>query len=202
MPGQLPETNATTMSTIPPLRDGEARALLKVARETIAAQLAGRPLPEPDRVPARLLMHQGAFVTLHRSGELRGCIGLVAPDQPLVQAVTHCALSAAFDDPRFPPLDPAELDDVRIEISVLTPPVPVEQIDRIIPGRHGLMIQLGTQRGLLLPQVAIEHGWDARTFLGETCRKAGLQADAWERGAVLESFEAEVFSEGSLRDQG
>ena len=78
----------------------------------------------------------------------------------------------------------------------------MEQIDRIIPGRHGLMIQLGTQRGLLLPQVATEHGWDARTFLGETCRKAGLPADAWERGAVLESFEAEVFSEGSLRDQG
>jgi len=188
------------MSTIPPLRDGEARALLEVARETIAAQLAGRPLPDPDRVPARLLVHQGAFVTLHRSGELRGCIGVVAPNEPLVRTVAHCALSAAFSDPRFPPLDPSELDEVQIEISVLTPPIPVEEIDRIVPGRHGLMVQLGERRGLLLPQVATEHGWDVRTFLGETCRKAGLPPDAWERGALLETFEAEVFSEGSLRD--
>ena len=190
------------MSTVPPLREDEARVLLAVARETIAARLAARPHPEPDRVPARLLVHQGVFVTLHHSGDLRGCIGLVAPDQPLVRAVAHCALSAAFDDPRFPPLDPVELDEVRIEISVLTPPVPVEEIDRIVPGRHGLMIQMGARRGLLLPQVATEHGWDVRTFLRETCRKAGLPADAWERGAVLESFEAEVFSEDSIRDPG
>ena len=190
----------TSTSTVPPLRSDEARALLRVAREAITARLGRRPLSEPDRVPARLLVHQGAFVTLNRFGELRGCIGLVAPSEPLVRTVAHCALSAAFDDPRFPPLEPVELDEVRIEISVLTPPVPVEELDRIVPGRHGLMVRLGARRGLLLPQVATEHGWDVKTFLGETCRKAGLPADAWERGAFIETFEAEVFSEGSLRD--
>lgn len=188
------------MSAVPPLREDEGRALLAVAREAIASRLGRRPVPEPDQVPARLLVHQGAFVTLRRTGKLRGCIGLVAPSEPLVRMVANCALSAAFDDPRFPPLEPAELEQVRIEISVLTPLEPVKETDCIVPGRHGLMVSLGSRRGLLLPQVAAEHGWDVRTFLAETCRKAGLPTDAWERGALIETFEAEVFSEGSLHD--
>ncbi len=190
-----------TRAGLPALRDDEGLVLLRVAREAITARLLKHPAPDPGRVPARLLVHQGAFVSLHREVTLRGCIGVILPREPLVLTVQHCAVSAAVGDPRFPPLDVSELDDVSIDVSVLSTPVRVRDAGGIVPGTHGLIVTRGSRRGLLLPQVARDQGWDVGTFLAETCRKAGLPPDAWERGAAIEVFEAEVFSE-SRRGSG
>jgi AmmeMemoRadiSam system protein A len=184
----------------PPLREEEVRLLLRVARAAITARLEGRSSP-PPRGPLRLLRRQGAFVSLHREGDLRGCIGLISPQETLLETVAYCAVAAAFGDPRFPPLERSELNALAIEISVLSPPYPVDDIKRLVAGRHGLIVTLGKRRGLLLPQVATQHGWDVATVLQETCRKAGLPIDAWERGGIVEAFEAQVFSEESLPDQ-
>jgi AmmeMemoRadiSam system protein A len=136
------------------------------------------------------------FVTLRRDGRLRGCIGTLAPEGDLARTVPRFALRAAFEDPRFPALTNEELPACTIEISVLTPPRPVEKPEEIAVGRDGLIIELGGRRGLLLPQVAAEWGFDRLTFLAEVSRKAGLPPDAWRLpGARLWSFQAEVFSE-------
>jgi AmmeMemoRadiSam system protein A len=134
---------------------------------------------------------------------LRGCIGYVVAASPLYLAVIETAAAAAFEDPRFMPVNEAEEPHLQIEISVLSllAPIPPEKVE---VGRHGLMISYHGRRGLLLPQVPVEWGWDRERFLSETCRKAGLPADAWRRGAAIEAFTAEVFSElspaDSLRD--
>lgn len=176
---------------------GTGRLLLFVARDSIAARLEDRsaaPLPEN---PPDILLPRGAFVSLHLAGDLRGCIGSISPRESLVRTVAHCAAAAAFEDPRFPPLTPSELPGVDIEISILTQPVPVTDPGQIEIGRHGLIIGSGPRRGLLLPQVAVEQGWDVATFLRQCCRKAGLPDDAWQRGAEIEAFSAEVFSESA-----
>lgn len=172
----------------------ERRELLRVARETIAWRLQGGDRPAPPRLvdPAR---RAGAFVSLHVHGELRGCIGHPGADRLLADVVPECALSAAFEDPRFAPLRPDELSEARIEISVLGPIEPVSRPTEIEVGRHGVIAEQGYRKGLLLPQVAVEHGWDRETFLSHACLKAGLKADAWRMGARLSRFEAEVFSE-------
>jgi AmmeMemoRadiSam system protein A len=170
-------------------------ALLALARHTIAAGL-GRPAPGPvDR--AVFATPRGAFVTVHVKGELRGCIGIPEVSQPLGEIVVHCAGAAAFEDPRFPSITDADLEALDIQISVLTPLVPVRDVSQIEIGRHGLVVEQGWHRGLLLPQVATEHGWSPTEFLRQTCRKAGLPGDAWQRGAQLWMFEAEVFSDRS-----
>ena len=135
-----------------------------------------------------------AFVTLHHLGRLRGCIGYTEAQTPLFRTVQECAVAAAVEDPRFPPVTPREAGEVRFEISVLSPLVPVSA-DEVSVGVHGLMIRKGRKRGLLLPQVAKENGWDRTTFLTQLCAKAGLPPDAWRRGAELYSFTAEVFGE-------
>jgi AmmeMemoRadiSam system protein A len=169
--------------------------MLALAREAIAASL-GKALPPRPRF-ANLERPAAAFVTLHRRGELRGCIGDLRSDRPLSDVIASCAVSAASCDPRFPPLSPSELDDVEIEVSILGPLEPVQSLADIEVGRHGLVIESGWRRGLLLPQVAPEWGWTAAEFVIHTCRKAGLPADAWPAGgAVLYRFEAEVFGEG------
>ena len=139
----------------------------------------------------------GAFVTLNeRSGELRGCIGSIEAVQPLAQAVASSAVSAAVRDPRFEPVRKEELPDLHIEISVMSPIVPVGDISEIEVGRDGLIIRRGNRAGLLLPQVATEYGWDRDTFLRQTCVKAGLPPDCWRSpDCRIEKFSAEVFGE-------
>ncbi len=169
--------------------------LLNLARETIQCRLDGRPLPSPSPDDPALLEQRGAFVTLKIDGRLRGCIGHVIGVAPLWRAVRDNAIAAAFEDPRFEPLANDELARTRIDISALTP-LRVANADEVTVGRDGVMIERGRARGLLLPQVAVEYGWDRETFLDHTCRKAGLEAGCWRRSdTVVSIFSAEVFSE-------
>lgn len=176
------------------LSDVERRRLLAIAREAIRARLRNQPYSPPP-VEGALATPAGAFVSVHRGRQLRGCIGYVERDRRLVEVVARAAAAAAAEDPRFAPLTEEELPQVTLEISVLGPLEPVERIEDIEIGHHGLVVEDGWRRGLLLPQVATEWGWDRETFLDHTCLKAGLPADQWRRGARLYRFEAEVFSE-------
>ena len=178
------------------LDDSDKAKLLDLARRTLEDYFARRSIPDFETDCPELLERKGAFVTLHREGDLRGCIGQLEPDHKLFKTVQHCVLSAAFSDPRFPPLQQKELDGLDIEISILTPFRRVERIEEITVGRHGLYIVQGHFRGLLLPQVAQEYRWDRETFLKQTCHKAGLKESAWkDPQTVLYIFEAEVFSD-------
>lgn len=171
--------------------------LLTLARKAIAKHL--NPQSESgihNPQSAILARPAGAFVTLHKRGALRGCIGHLDASEPLGKVVTRMAVAASSADPRFPPLTPDELEDVDLEISLLGPLVPIAGPEDIVVGRDGLIVERGWSRGLLLPQVATEWGWDAETFLAHTCQKAGLPKDAWRNGAKLWRFAAEVFGEG------
>jgi len=171
------------------------RFLLDLARETIRCRLEGLPLPSPSTDDPALLEPRGAFVTLKIDGRLRGCIGHVIGVEPLWIAVRDNAVAAAFEDPRFDALEADELAKTRIDISALTP-LRVATADDVVVGRDGVMIERGRARGLLLPQVAVEYGWDQATFLDHTCRKAGLEAGCWRRAdTVISIFSAEVFGE-------
>jgi uncharacterized protein len=176
------------------LTEPERKALLHFARETIRTRLTGSAPPSPVRLAAPQA-HSGAFVTLYVHRELRGCIGYPGSVKRLDDVVAHCAVAAATEDPRFPPLSSDELDELEIEISVLTPIVPVQDLTEIKVGRDGLVIEDGFRKGLLLPQVALEYRWDRDTFLSHTCLKAGLRPDAWRSGAKVSRFQAEVFGE-------
>jgi AmmeMemoRadiSam system protein A len=175
------------------LTTSDRRALVALARATIAARL-GCAAAQAARTPA-FDMAAGAFVTVFVDGALRGCIGTTDGRQTLEAAVTQCAAAAAFDDPRFAPVARADLEGLGVEISVLTPLEPLTDPAAIEIGRHGLVVERGWSRGLLLPQVAAERRWSAKDFLHHTCVKAGLPADAWERGASIYCFEADVFGE-------
>ena len=174
--------------------DPDRELLLRVAREAIAAHVGAGAAHVPSDAPV-LQQFAGAFVTIHNRGDLRGCIGHIEPTELLAHVIPRCAVAACSTDPRFPPVTASELDDISIEISVLGPLEPIAGPADIEVGRHGLVVEMGWQRGLLLPQVAPEWNWDAETFLAHTCHKAGLPRDAWQRGARLWRFEAEVFSE-------
>lgn len=171
----------------------DRRRLLDLARQSVldAARGRGPADTETSPWPGHLLHPAGVFVTLKAGGQLRGCIGFVHPTLPLPEAVSQAAWSAARQDPRFSPVEEDEVEDLSVEISVLTPAVPGKPED-VVVGRHGLIIGDQGRRGLLLPQVATEQGWDRERFLIEVCRKAGLPRDAWRRGARLELFEAVV----------
>jgi AmmeMemoRadiSam system protein A len=179
----------------PILAPAQGLKLIELARAAIAAALAGRQPPVP---PAEAFLYEarGVFVTLRGGQDLRGCIGYPLPVKPLGLAVIETAVAAACNDPRFEPLRARELAVITIEVSVLSVPRAASEPLAIEPGRHGLIVTQGARRGLLLPQVASEHGWDAETFLSQTCLKAGLEPDAWRRGARFEIFEAQVFEEG------
>ncbi len=179
----------------PPLSIDERRTLLSLARRAVLAGLAGAAPPETESPAAARRRPGGVFVTLRVGGELRGCIGVVAPDESLAEAVVHCAAAAAREDPRFSPLDQDDVGRLAIEISILSDPRPLEAPERLELGRHGLIVSQGKSQGLLLPQVPLEHGWDREAYLEQTCRKAGLAADAWRHGARVRVFEAEVFAE-------
>lgn len=175
------------------LSEEQKRALLKLARASIAARVAGQATPAAPAVG--LPSASGVFVTIKRAGELRGCVGVVRMRGSLAGEVARCAGDAATADPRFPPLAPRELADLSVEVSVLGP---LEEIDArdeaaIEIGRHGLVVEQGHRRGLLLPQVAPEWGWDREAFLRHTCQKAGLPQDAWQAGARVFRFDADVF---------
>jgi AmmeMemoRadiSam system protein A len=178
----------------------EQRAtLLKIARTSIEAVFEGRrPELNAADYDDDLRRPAGAFVTLTTKpeDELRGCIGSIQPVAPLYQAVSGSAISAAFRDPRFMPLQKEELPAIHLEISVMGPIEEVTDINDIVVGRDGLIISRGRSAGLLLPQVATEYGWDRDTFLRQTCVKAGLPQDAWrQEGTKIEKFAAEVFGE-------
>ncbi len=175
--------------------DLDRRRLLEIAREAIAAYLAKQPLPERP-LEGVLAACGGAFVSLHSGDELRGCIGHVEADEPLGVVVPRCAVAAASEDPRFRPVMATELPALQIELSLLGPLVHVSAPAEIDIGRHGIVVEQGWRRGLLLPQVAIEWQWTAEEFLSHTCHKAGLARDAWRRGAQVWRFEAEVFADG------
>jgi uncharacterized protein len=171
----------------------ERTLLLKLAHEAIASALESRQVSLTAPSP-HLAEPRGAFTTVYCRGDLRGCVGYVLPTAPLYRTVAETARSAAFEDPRFPPIAREELPQVEISLSILSPLQPIRAEDVEI-GRHGLLVTLGGRRGLLLPQVPVEHGWDRVTFLEQTCRKAGLPPNAWHEGAKLEAFTAEVFGE-------
>ena len=174
--------------------DEERRWLLRMAQASIRAAVSGRPLPILETPNEHLRQARGAFVTLHENGELRGCIGMMAAVKPLDATVREMARAAALEDPRFDAVRVDELDRLQIEISVLSPMFAIAPED-VVVGRHGLMASYEGRRGILLPQVAPEWGWDRETFLAQTCRKAGLPMDQWRKGAKIEAFTAEVFGE-------
>lgn len=176
------------------LTKDERRELLEIARRAAASYVKEGKVPGERPGSPKLSEPGAAFVTLTHRGRLRGCIGYTEATSPLYRTVQECAVAAATEDPRFSPVKPGEIREIRIEISVLTPLVPIRPEDIEI-GVHGLMVRKGSLRGLLLPQVATEYGWDRWAFLSNTCRKAGLPAGEWEKGAQLFSFTAEVFGE-------
>ena len=178
------------------LNDKEKKQLLQLARETISHELQHGKAEDCQAVEGNLAEPCGAFVSLHVSGNLRGCIGTFVSQRPLVNTVQEMAVSASQRDPRFPAMTPEELKDVDIEISVLSPLKEITDVSEIEVGRHGIYITKGFYSGVLLPQVATEYGWDRDTFLEHTCTKAGLSSNAWkEKGTKIEIFEAQVFGE-------
>ncbi len=178
-----------------PLKAEEKVYLLRLARKTLEAAFKRERLEEIEPPFPALRKPGGAFVTLHKSGELRGCIGTFQAEKPLYLTVQEMALAAAFHDPRFPPLSPQELPEVEIEISVLSPLVKGRP-EEVEVGRHGVYLVKGAFQGVLLPQVATEQGWDRETFLDHVCLKAGLPPGCWQDPETeIYLFTAEVFSE-------
>lgn len=171
----------------------ERTLLLSLAHRSIEAKLDGQSV-DTSAPSTHLAELRGAFTTLHLNGELRGCIGYVIPMYPLYRTIAETAVSAAFGDPRFSPVTPEEAGRLVIEISVLSPMFPIRP-EEVEVGKHGLLITMGARRGLLLPQVPVEQGWNRLTFLEQTCYKAGLPPLAWKEGASIEAFTAEVFGE-------
>jgi AmmeMemoRadiSam system protein A len=179
------------------LNEEQRRQLLRLARTSIESTLDGRtPEMRAEEFDEDLRRPAGAFVTLRKSGDLRGCIGSIRAIEPLYRAVASSAISAAFRDPRFFPVRKDEIGHLDLEISVMGPIEQVRDVNEIEVGRDGLIISRGRFAGLLLPQVASEYGWDRETFLDQTCLKAGLQPDAWRSPDTrIEKFAAEVFGE-------
>ncbi len=174
----------------------EQKELLTVARKAISSYLRKGFIPEYKTNDVNLLRKAGAFVTLNSNHRLRGCIGNFFSNDPLYKNVQLMAIAAAVDDPRFRQVTSEEVGLIEIEISVLSELETVKSLDEIKVGMHGLYVTKGLYRGVLLPQVATEYGWDRDTFLSETCMKAGLPEDEWKKGDIkIEKFSAQVFNE-------
>ncbi len=176
------------------LTDQDKETLRHIAKSVIENKARGNPMPEFTVDSPTLKEKRGAFVTITRGGQLRGCIGYIKAYKPLYQTVEEMAAQAAFHDPRFNPVTERELPDLEIEISVLTPLKRVRDVGEIQVGRHGILIEKGFYSGLLLPQVATEYGWNRKTFLEHTCLKAGLPMDAWkDKDTNISIFSADIF---------
>lgn len=174
----------------------ERAELLRIARRSIKEKLEGRTWNPEKPLTERLSKKQGAFVTLHENGMLRGCIGYIVGIKSLYLTVAEMARQAAFGDPRFRSLEVGEFDLVDIEITVLSPLRKISDPSEVEIGKHGLLVRRGLYQGVLLPQVPVEECWDRETFLAHTCRKAGLPPSAWkEEGTELFVFTGEVFGE-------
>lgn len=180
----------------PKLSDAQRKELIELARDAILGQIESGKLPEYHTDDPVLTRRSGAFVTLMENGELRGCIGHLEADHPLYQTVQEMATSAAFSDPRFPPLKKNEMDKISLEISILSPFQRITDVNQIEIGKHGLLISQGGGRGIFLPQVPVEQGWDLPAYLTNLCLKAGLPDKCWTKeDAVLYTFTAVVFGE-------
>ncbi len=178
------------------LSAADQELLFRVARDSIQAHLKGDRPVLPQTTSPVFSQPCGVFVTLNRQGRLRGCIGYLDAVKPLLESVQEMAVAAAFRDPRFPPLREEELADLDIEISVLSPMRQIKDIEEIQVGRDGLYLERGVCRGLLLPQVATQYGWDRLTFLRQTCCKAGLPENAWEDPSTrIYAFTANILHE-------
>jgi AmmeMemoRadiSam system protein A len=202
---EKPSENLTTHGPAllsPEFSIEQRRTLLRIAHEAILSVLEGRPFSEAPPFPAGLSDPRGVFTTLYLTGdppgdlhrELRGCVGYALPIVPLYRAVAETARAAAFEDSRFLPVTKEEALELEVSLSVLSRLFPIHP-EAVEVGRHGLLLSHGARRGLLLPQVPVEHGWDRETFLEQTCRKAGLPLDAWRKNATIEAFTAEVFAD-------
>lgn len=199
-----PENLTEQAAVLPPPEFSleQRRTLLRIAHQAILSALERQPLPAAPPLPARLSEPRGVFTTLYLPGDLpgdlhrqlRGCVGYAAAIAPLYRAVAETARAAAFEDSRFFPVTKEEALRLEISLSVLSRLFPIHP-EAVEVGRHGLVISEGARRGLLLPQVPVEHAWDRETFLEQTCRKASLPLDAWRKAATLEAFTAEVFGD-------
>lgn len=178
-----------------PLNESDQLLLLQHARQALQESVCHSP-PKLLEVTPALAEPRGVFVTLHREGKLRGCIGVIEAVSSLAATTRYAAVAAALDDPRFFPVSPEEVPNLHIEVSVLSPMTNI-QPDQIQIGVHGLLVSKGAQRGLLLPQVATGYSWTPERFLQKTCHKAGLPADAWKHGARIQAFTAQVMEEGA-----
>ncbi|BDH79143.1 MAG TPA: TIGR00296 family protein [Methanothermobacter sp.] len=186
----------------------DGRLLIKVARKAIRTYLEEGRIMDPPRVPSHLREKMGVFVTLNKNGDLRGCIGFPEPIKPLIEGVIEAAVASATSDPRFRPVTLEEFEEIQIEVSVLTKPEPIkvkdprEYPERIKVGVDGLIIEKGPYKGLLLPQVAVEWGFDEEEFLCNTCLKAGLPPDCWyDQDTRVYKFQAQIFQEKELSER-
>lgn len=183
------------------LAEGEKKSLLRVARRALIAAVTRIPWTEDLPGDPALMRPAGAFVTLFYKGRLRGCIGQLSLQTPLVEVTTHCARAVASEDPRFPAVTAEELPSIEIEISVLSELADIKPT-QIEPGKHGLLVSNGSHRGVLLPQVAVQFRWNVVRFLEAACEKAGLSKDAWKSGTTrIQAFTAEVFREAEFQNE-
>lgn len=182
------------------LTEEEKRKLLTYARDAIESRFDELPEAHGYSSSGNLASCRGVFVTLRAGTELRGCVGYIESRVPLAETVQEVARKAAFEDPRFSPVELNELDGISIEISLMSPLQVLKDPEDFEVGKHGLLIEAGGRRGLLLPHVASEHGWDREAFLNHTALKAGLPADVWRsREALICSFTTDTFSEAELQ---
>lgn len=177
----------------------EKRQLLSMAREAIVSHVTGCPAKQREIKSDKLLEELGCFVTIKAEEKLRGCIGNFISDKPLYRLVQEMAVAAASKDPRFYPMKEKDLLNFMLEISVLSPLQKVSGIDEIQVGVHGIYMERNVHRGVLLPQVATEYGWDRETFLQQTARKAGMGPDDWKENTDIYIFSATVFNENEIK---
>ena len=173
----------------------EKKELLKVARATIENYLKDGSRDYPPVDNPKFKEKRGVFVTLHKKGDLRGCIGYPLPIKPLIEAVVDNAISSSTEDYRFSPVKLTEMEDIDLEISVLTVPQKVESYRDVVVGRDGIIISKGMNRGLLLPQVPVEQKWNLEEYISYGCMKAGLPTNEWKKGVEIETFQGIVFGE-------
>jgi AmmeMemoRadiSam system protein A len=178
------------------ISNADEKPLLSIARRALEARVTGNRPPEVVCI-GPLALRCGAFVSIHIGDQLRGCLGRLSPGSPLGNTLVYLGAAVADSDPRFPPVAADELPLLQMEISLLTPERAVASIDEITVGQHGVIVEHGRSRGLLLPQVACEFGWDRETFLEHACRKAGLPREAWRTGASVLVFEAHIFADSA-----